>query len=98
MACYMRERDPVKKMDQMFGYLIGSRGIETKLKFKVAPIDGLTASDLSLGRIVSKIILGPSINSDMAGRAFKRMLEKNGHDGLATRVVASTIPYRPQVH
>ena len=45
---YLPERDSEKKLQSMFHYSIGSRGVEPRLKFKVLPIKGLTADDLSL--------------------------------------------------
>jgi hypothetical protein len=38
---YMPERDPERKLEPMFHYSIGERGIEPKLKFTVQPIQGL---------------------------------------------------------
>jgi hypothetical protein len=60
--------------------------------FKVAPIAGLTADDLSLAKIVDRIILGPTISSPLSRAAFIRMLEKLGHSELKDH--ASTIPFR----
>jgi hypothetical protein len=57
---YLPDRDQEKRIQSMFHYWIGSRGVEPKLKFKVQPIAGLTADDLSLEKITDRIILGPS--------------------------------------
>jgi len=94
---YMRDRDQTKVFDPMFGYLTGSRGIEAKLKFKIAHHPGATAEDLSLTKMVDRIILGPSISSPMAAATFKRMLSQHGETALASRVSASSIPFRHRI-
>jgi Protein of unknown function (DUF2971) len=94
---YMRDRDQNRVFDPMFGYLTGPRGIEAKLKLKIAHHPGATAEDLSLAKIVERIILGPSISSPMASMTFKRMLIEHGEPELAQRVVASSIPFRHRI-
>jgi hypothetical protein len=91
---YFQERDQSKVLNQMLGYAIGNRGVEPKLKFKVAPLAGVTAPDLSLEKITHQVILGPSISTRLAQGAVLRMLEKNGKNGLKDRVIASSIPFR----
>ncbi|MCO5398419.1 DUF2971 domain-containing protein [Ralstonia soli] len=91
---YMPERDKAGKLRDMFNYAVGPRGIEPKLRFKVGHIDGITAEDMSMEKVVKKIILGPSLSSDLAITAVKRMLTKNGKVELCDRVSASTTPYR----
>jgi hypothetical protein len=78
----------------MFHYLIGARGIEPKLRFKIAPVPGLTADDPSLHKIIERIILGPSISSPMAKAAVLRMLDILNQPELKPRVYVSTIPFR----
>ena len=92
---YMSERDPSKKFGSMIGYAINRNGVEPKLKLKVQPLDPSSNSDLSLEKIVDRIILGPSISTVLAREAVRRMLEKNGKPSLASKVVSSTIPFRP---
>ncbi|AFY20776.1 DUF2971 domain-containing protein [Pseudomonas sp. UW4] len=93
-AVYIRERDTKRKLDEMLHYAIGRNGVEPKLKFKVKPVDGITADDFSLEKIVSKIILGPTVSSPLALSAVKRMLEKNGKSEIAKKLVSSTTPFR----
>ena len=93
---YMRERDVQRVFDPMLSYATGPHGIEQKLKFSIGYHFGATAKDLSIGNVVDSIILGPSLNSPMAKTAFERMLKENGEPDLASRVFASTIPYRPK--
>jgi hypothetical protein len=45
---YMREQDKEHRLSQFFSHFIGARGIAPKLKFKVAHVEGVTASDLSI--------------------------------------------------
>jgi hypothetical protein len=92
---YMNERDKEQRYKHMQHYAIGRRGgIEPKLRFKVAPIDGLTTDDFSLTKIVSSIMLGPSASSVMAYRSIRRMLELIGKSDLKDRLYASSIPFR----
>jgi hypothetical protein len=94
-VAYLPERDIEKKLEPMFNYSIGSRGVEPKLKFKVLPIKGFTADDISLTKIIDRIILGPSISSPIAVAAVLRMLDVVKHMGLKPKLISSTIPFRP---
>jgi hypothetical protein len=92
---YRPERDAARALTSMFHYSIGGRGVEPKLKFKVAPISGVTPADLSLTKFINRIILGPTIASPVAREGVLRMLEVLNFSGLKPKVVASTIPFRP---
>ena len=92
---YARDRDQDNKLASMFHYWIGARGVEPKLRLKVAPIEGLTADDLSLAKLIERIILGPSLSSPLARTAVLRMLDRLGKPYLKEKVYASTIPLRP---
>ena len=91
---YFRERDEQKLLDPMLHYAVGDKGIEPKLKFKIAPLDGATGEDLSLETLVDHIILGPSAASNLAVHGIRRMLEKLGQVELAKKLVASSTPFR----
>lgn len=91
---YVRDRDQDNKLASMFHYWIGPRGVEPKLRLKVAPIEGLTTDDLSLEKIVERIILGPSLASPLARTAALRMLDRLGKPSLKEKVYVSTIPFR----
>ncbi len=90
---YLPERDVTKAFVHFIDYAIGPRGIEGKLKFKIAPLAGFIEDDFSLGKIVNRIILGPSVSSPLACDAVKKMLDHHAPE-LRDRVVASTIPFR----
>lgn len=92
---YMRNRDKAKVFDRMFSYWVGPRGIEPKLKLKIEAIPGLPETNLTLAKIVERIILGPSLSSPLARNAVLRMLESRGQGDLIDRVVSSKIPFRP---
>ena len=79
----------------MFHYSLGARGAELRLIFKIAPMDGVSEPDLSLKKLVNRIILGPSISSILAQRAVTRMLERAGKGEMSDIVLASSIPFRP---
>ena len=91
---YMRDRDRDKVFDKMFGYWLGPRGVEPKLKFKVEHIPGYTDDDLTLSKIVERIILGPSLSSPLACATILKMLDTLDRSDLKDRIMASTIPFR----
>jgi cyclophilin family peptidyl-prolyl cis-trans isomerase len=91
---YMPERDKSKRLTSMLHYFNGPRGVEPKLRFKVAPLDGVTGPDLSFERIIDKIILGPSMSSPLAIRSIDRMLDVLDRKALKDRVTTSGIPLR----
>lgn len=92
---YLSQRDRDKTLHQMFGFAITPRGVEPKLKLKVQPLDGIFSEDLSLEKIVDRIILGPTTSTVLAANAIKRMLVLKGKHALADKVVPSSIPFRP---
>jgi hypothetical protein len=91
---YMPDRDRGKVFDRMLSYCIGPRGVEPKLKVKIERIPDLTDDDLSLSRIVERIILGPSLSSPLAHASILKMLETLGGSDLKDRIKSSTIPFR----
>ena len=91
---YMPERDAAKRMEPMFHYSIGPRGVEPKFRFKVLPVEGLTAADLSLTKITEQIILGPSVSSPMATATVLRMFDVLNQSGFKPKLRGSTIPFR----
>jgi hypothetical protein len=64
------------------------------LKFKIEHIPDVTDDDLSLSKIVERIILGPSLSSPLARAAVLKMLDTLGRSELKDRVKSSTIPFR----
>lgn len=92
---YDPDRDEGKRLAPMFHYSLGPRGAELRLRYKIPPMDGVSDPDLSLKKLVDRIILGPSISSILAQRAVTRMLERAGKYDMADRVIASSIPFRP---
>jgi hypothetical protein len=91
---YLPDRDTQKRLEPMFNYLISSRGIEPKLRFKVLPVPGVTSDDLSLNSLIDRIILGPSISSPLARSSVLRMFDLLKQSNLAPKLWASTIPFR----
>lgn len=91
---YYPDRDKEKFLTPMLHYSIGARGVEPRLRFKVAPIAGLTTTEFSLERLINRIILGPSVSSPMARMAILRMLERLDMPSLKEKVYASSIPFR----
>ena len=93
---YDPSRDPSKKAEPLFGYFVGARGVEPKLKLKVnGEPGGVLAGGLVLDQIVDRIILGPVGSSQLAQAATRRMFDCMGKPHISRRVVASGTPYRP---
>jgi hypothetical protein len=91
---YLRERDKNGMLTDMLGYAIGARGIEPKLKLDLVRLGKIVGQDLSPQRILSRLILGPSISSPLLRATVIRMLETLGLGGLSDKVVTSETPYR----
>jgi hypothetical protein len=91
---YLPERDGTRAFANMIDYSIGPRGIEPKLKLKIQPISGITQEDLSLSKLIHRIILGPSHSSPLVRISVAKMLDRIGPE-LKDRVVGSMIPFRP---
>lgn len=91
---YMSDRDTDKKLHQFFGHITTNKGIEPKLMLPIKPIDGITDNDLSLEKIIDRIILGPSIASTLGVNSLQHMLRRVKSDALAELIIASDIPYR----
>lgn len=90
---YMPDRDEKKLLADKFHYTVGARGVEPKLKLKIAPLDG-AIPQFTFSDILHSILLGPSISSPLASASVVRMLEKLDKEHLAPKVRSSTIPLR----
>jgi hypothetical protein len=93
---YAPDRDNEKRLAPMLHYSIGPRGAEPRLRLKIGPVDGITGAELSLTKLVDRIILGPTLSSPLASKAVLRMLERLERQELKERVRSSTIPFRPR--
>lgn len=91
---YMSEKDPDVLFKSFFGHVATNKGIEPKLKLPIKPIENVTSEDLSMMKIIDRIILGPSVSNVLSLNSLRLMLNNNGRQALAQRVVASSIPYR----
>jgi hypothetical protein len=91
----MPERDPhgIWKEKFKLHYVIGTRGVEPKLIFKIEPLD--QSKTWKFADILDTIILGPSLSSWLARRSIERMLETVGKPEFRPKVSASQIPLRP---
>ena len=91
---YMSDKDREQSFKKYFGHLATNRGIEPKLKLPIKPIPELKTENISLGTLVNRIILGPSVSSALAANSLRQMLRNIEQPDLAERVVASEIPFR----
>jgi DUF2971 family protein len=92
---YVPEYDRQGLLKGQLDYTIGQRGVEPKLKYKVAPVFDVPGERISLSGVLEFIILGPTISSPLAKRAFCRMLDRIGKGQFSDRVYSSEIPLRP---
>jgi Protein of unknown function (DUF2971) len=91
---YLSDRDTDKRLTSKRHYLNGPRGVEPKLRLKIAPMAGVIGPDLSLDKVIASILLGPSISGPLAVKSVERMLEVIGKPELKSRLFASSIPFR----
>ncbi len=91
---YLSDRDSKDFYSPMFGYHISAKGVEPKLKLRLDQVP-VTNSALTLEALIDRIILGPTAASELSIRSVERMLKIKGKTGLAEKVYASSIPYRP---
>jgi len=91
---YMPNRDEGALLKSHAGYSLGARGIEPRLRFPLSQNLEGSPVDLSLERIVDRIILGPTSSTPLAVSGFKKLLEASQHTQLKERVRASGIPFR----
>ena len=92
---YLAERDPNRKLEPMFGYAITSKGAEPKMKLRMDDIPETVGDGRAIERITDRIILGPSLSSDLSLVSLQRMLQLSDRGVLAEKLVASSIPFRP---
>lgn len=91
---YLSDRDSERSFYPMFGYHTSNKGVEPKLKLKIAQTPNGDVP-LSFERLVDRIILGPTASSVLSIRSLARMLEIKNNKKLIEKIHASTIPYRP---
>lgn len=93
---YMPEYDRLKLFEESRDYVITARGVEPKLKFKIAPLPMAPAGQpWTFSDILEAIVLGPSVSSPLAKMAVLRMLETMHKVEFQKKVVSSSIPLRP---
>jgi len=91
----MSTRDVVVGLKDRFGYVIGSRGVEPKLKVKIAPLPIEPQGSWTLETILDRIILGPSVSSPLARQSIEQMLHTMGKHTFRQKICPSSIPLRP---
>lgn len=91
---YFPDRDQINFLEKKQHYQINSIGAEPKLKFKLDPVAGVTASSFSLETITEKIILGPSHSNFLSLKSVQRMFNILGYADLSKKIEQSRIPYR----
>ena len=91
---YLPQRDELKLLTDQISYVIGKRGIEPKLKFKIAPLKLPNPETWTFDSIVHQIILGPSLAGAVTRAAVAKMLRAHKKDHFIPRTHPSEIPLR----
>jgi hypothetical protein len=79
---------------ELVDYWIGPRGVEPKLKLPLGPVPRVLAADFDLGKIIERIILGPTISNPLSHASISKMLQRLGRNELVERLWVSNIPFR----
>ena len=91
---YMPDRDKNGLLTSMLSYEVSQKGVVPKLKLRIAPIPNVPSAELTLERLIHRIILGPIASTAMAAKAVARMLVHAERPLLAERIAPSSIPFR----
>jgi hypothetical protein len=89
---YLPERDVHKILSGGFHYVIGSHGVEPKLRFKIKPLEIPPMETWTFDSILHQIILGPGVSAPLSANAIRRMLDVNGKPEF--KLWPSAIPLR----
>ncbi|MXS83834.1 DUF2971 domain-containing protein [Nitrosomonas oligotropha] len=93
---YIKENDPEFIFSPFLSYSITAQGVHPKLKLKLSEFSKTSnlLPDFNIATLTDRILLGPSISSELSVQSFRRMLDLASCP-LAHKVRASTIPFRP---
>lgn len=93
---YMPERDTKNALSKSCSYHILNGEVEPKLKLKIEPLTDAINRDLSLEKIIDRIILGPSPSNkkSLSRKTFERMLIDIKRNSQIESLHISSIPYR----
>jgi hypothetical protein len=91
---YLPEGDVHKILAGGFHYVIGSQGVEPKLRLPIKPLGITPVETWTFDSILDRIILGPGVSSSLSVSAIARMLDMNGKPGFKQKLWTSGIPLR----
>lgn len=91
---YLPERDDLRLLINQISYFIGKKGIEPKLKYKIEPLNLEPREEWTFHSILYRIILGPSLSSQLASNAVCKMFAAHGKSNFIEKLRASGIPLR----
>lgn len=90
---YSKSRDRSHVAEPYLDYHVSDTGIEPKMKLPIKTITGLIGGGVRIGNIVDRLLLGPSLNTNLAVRSAQRMMTKYFPEA-ESNVIVSSIPYR----
>lgn len=93
---YVKENDPEFIFSPFLSYSITAQGVHPKLKLKLSEFSSTSnlLPDFNIADLTDRILLGPSISSELSVQSFRRMFRLTSHDLLVDKIRASTIPFR----
>jgi len=91
---YLPDRDELQLLKEQISYSIGKRVIEPKLKYKIEPLKLEPRETWTFHSILHKIILGPSLSSQLTIDAVYKMLVAHNKSNFREKLSASGIPLR----
>jgi Protein of unknown function (DUF2971) len=92
---YMREFDEADSLRDSMSYHVDGRGIQPKLKLKVADLIAASGKESNFEKLLHSVILGPSHHANLTWHATKKMLETLSKQSLVNKMHQSRIPFRP---
>lgn len=92
-VAYLPFIDPDKSYQNRFHYFNGPRGVEPKFKLVLADHPEF-GGNLTLDKVITKILLGPTAATALSAESVRRMLKMLNQPNLAERVKVSGIPFR----
>lgn len=93
---YMAERDFQNKYESCLNYAVTARGVEPKLRLPIHGAVPWHTEAFDFASILQKVILGPSVSSQLARMSTARMMKILGMPSLIDKLQSSSIPLRPK--
>jgi len=91
---YIPIRDPENSIEDLKTFVVSHRGVEPKLRLSAHELNAADSSKISLDNVISRILLGPSRNSELMRQTTAHMLACLKKPHLVNVIRTSQIPLR----